>query len=496
MKLSTTLISRLTYIVAILHIVLFTYAAVSKISDFQNFQVQLGQSPLLTAFADKIALIVPSIEILIAIVLMIPKYRIIAIYASVFLMFLFTVYIVMILNFTSFVPCSCGGVLEKLSWKEHLLFNIVFVVIGIIVILLNKGIKHTAIITIVGIGIGTIMMTLLFLISEEIMHNENPFIRRFPQGTAARVASIDLKNTSYYIAGATNEKIYLANPIAPLQVFEYDPLLNHKKIHTIQLEQENFPFKAIQIKIVYPHFFLYDKTVPVIYRGSVTDWKAKLINNKKVGFNEIVFSDSQHAVIRTQMPNTTENILGIISFKDTIQLENNKTILQKQTDGDGVFDTDGTMQFSYEANKLIYTYYYRNQYITTDENLKNVKRGNTIDTTTTAKIKVIKINKSGDTKLAAPPYMVNKLTTVTNNLLMVNSMLRGKFESEKVWKNAAAVDVYDIITQEYLLSFYVYDEEEFKMKDFLATQEAVYIISGHFLLKYGFGERLKSKFKN
>ena len=78
---------------------------------------------------------------------------------------------------------------------------------------------------------------------------------------------------------------------------------------------------------------------------------------------------------------------------------------------------------------------------------------------------------------------------------MVNSTLRGKFESEKVWKNAAAVDVYDIITQEYLLSFYVYDEEEFKMKDFLATQEAVYIISGHFLLKYGFGERLKSKFK-
>ena len=36
-------------------IILFVYAAVSKLADFENFQVQVAQSPLLSAFATFIA---------------------------------------------------------------------------------------------------------------------------------------------------------------------------------------------------------------------------------------------------------------------------------------------------------------------------------------------------------------------------------------------------------------------------------------------------------
>ena len=42
-------------------------------------------------------------------------------------MTMFTVYIILILNFSDFVPCSCGGVLENLSWKEHVVFNVLFI---------------------------------------------------------------------------------------------------------------------------------------------------------------------------------------------------------------------------------------------------------------------------------------------------------------------------------------------------------------------------------
>ncbi len=325
------------------------------------------------------------------------------------------------------------------------------------------------------------------------MHKENPFIRRFPQGTAARVAKTDLKNTNFYIVGATEHSVFLADRKAPLQVYEYDTNLQTRKHFVIQLDNEEFPFKALQLKIVYPHFFLYDKTVPVIYKGSLTDWKAKLISQKQYAFSDIIFTSDYTAIFRGQVPSTRVNTLAHITNQDTATVYTNNTLLLKQIDG--IFDTDGTMQYSYELKKLVYTYYYRNQYIITDDELNIVGRGKTIDTISHAQIKVAKIVKSGDSKMSAPPLLVNKMSTITHNLLMVNSMLRGKFEDEKVWKSASVMDVYDISNQNYLLSFYVFDESGFEMKNCYATSEALYILSGHYLLKYGFGERIKSKIK-
>ena len=51
-------------------------------------------------------------------------------------MVMFTAYIVVITRFSEYVPCSCGGVLEKLSWDEHLVFNVGFVMLAAISILI------------------------------------------------------------------------------------------------------------------------------------------------------------------------------------------------------------------------------------------------------------------------------------------------------------------------------------------------------------------------
>ncbi|HTF20654.1 MAG TPA: MauE/DoxX family redox-associated membrane protein [Chryseolinea sp.] len=120
-----------------LFIMLFIYAALSKLSDIQQFRVQLGQSPMLTAYAKWVSWFVPAAEIGISILLMIGALRRIGLYAALFLMVTFTTYIFIIMNFSPFVPCSCGGVLENLGWTEHLFFNLVFVAFGIFGILLQ-----------------------------------------------------------------------------------------------------------------------------------------------------------------------------------------------------------------------------------------------------------------------------------------------------------------------------------------------------------------------
>ena len=125
--------------ISFLLIFIFVYAAFSKILDFQKFRVQLGQSPMLTAFAGWVAWIIPAVEILISLMLAIPRYRLAGLYASFSLMVMFTAYIIAITRFSEYVPCSCGGVLQNMSWNQHLLFNIGFVLIALTGVILHSS---------------------------------------------------------------------------------------------------------------------------------------------------------------------------------------------------------------------------------------------------------------------------------------------------------------------------------------------------------------------
>ncbi|MEI9917335.1 MAG: MauE/DoxX family redox-associated membrane protein [Bacteroidota bacterium] len=123
-------------IISALFVVLFIYAAVSKVMDYDKFRLQIGQSPVLTTFAGTIVWLVPAIEVVIAMLLMTKRFRLTGLYASFSLMVMFTAYIIVITRLSEYVPCSCGGVLEKLSWDEHMVFNIGFVLLASIAIVI------------------------------------------------------------------------------------------------------------------------------------------------------------------------------------------------------------------------------------------------------------------------------------------------------------------------------------------------------------------------
>jgi uncharacterized membrane protein YphA (DoxX/SURF4 family) len=117
--------------IATCFILLLVYAALTKLLDYQKFVVQIGQSPLLTNYASFIAWSIPAVEILIAVLLAWPRFRLVGLYSAFILMVMFTAYIAAILSFSEDIPCSCGGVLEKLGWKEHLVFNVVFILLAL-----------------------------------------------------------------------------------------------------------------------------------------------------------------------------------------------------------------------------------------------------------------------------------------------------------------------------------------------------------------------------
>src|SRR5690606_1463769 len=125
-------------IVVFLYVLLLVYAALTKLMDYQKFVVQLGQSPILTQYANLIAVAVPLLELVVSLLLIIPRTRQAGLYAGFCLMVMFTTYIVLASRFSDYVPCSCGGVLEGMTWTQHLIFNVVFVLLGLAAIMLHS----------------------------------------------------------------------------------------------------------------------------------------------------------------------------------------------------------------------------------------------------------------------------------------------------------------------------------------------------------------------
>jgi uncharacterized membrane protein YphA (DoxX/SURF4 family) len=130
--------STLIEIIIFLYTILFLYTGINKLLEYEVFKENLSETPLVGRIASSIALGLPLLEILVTIMLIIPRWRIIGLYAALALMAIFTTYVIAILLFDKKLPCSCGGIIQQLSWQEHLLFNITFILIALWGIALQK----------------------------------------------------------------------------------------------------------------------------------------------------------------------------------------------------------------------------------------------------------------------------------------------------------------------------------------------------------------------
>ena len=107
-------------------IFLFLYAALSKLLEFDKFRYQISQSPFIIRISRFVVWAIPISEILISAALFVRRTRSAGLYSAFFLMLLFTGYIFIMLRYSPYLPCSCGGVLSGMSWKQHFVFNLLF----------------------------------------------------------------------------------------------------------------------------------------------------------------------------------------------------------------------------------------------------------------------------------------------------------------------------------------------------------------------------------
>lgn len=106
---------------------LFIYTAYSKTVDHTRFLHGLNKVQLLTGYATLVSIIVPIVEVVVAVLLIIPKTVNTGLISFLIIMAGFTIYIIGAMIWEPKLPCHCGGAIEKLSWGQHIWFNLAFI---------------------------------------------------------------------------------------------------------------------------------------------------------------------------------------------------------------------------------------------------------------------------------------------------------------------------------------------------------------------------------
>lgn len=422
--------------------------------------------------------------------------RTIGLYFSFTIMVLFTAYIYIILHYSEFVPCSCGGILERMDWNTHLIFNIGAVLLAGSALfiknnILNRSILKLSVLLIMISGLSILLLILLHQRSEHILHMENNFTRRFLKHPLDLDKRFNLKYNSYYFAGATKDSIYLGNTTSPFSIFTIDS--NFKSIHEQRIipDRYDFTFKSPKIIMQYPKYYLFDGTVPVIYQGEKGKSNVQTLSYKQTYFTQLKnISFNSFAVVRYSQENAIQTLGLVFPFNDKAVIEK-PDVLEKVNDG--VFDTDGKLLFDDISKKVVYVYTYKNKFIAMDQNLEKGKSFKTIDEITIPDIQVVQL-KSGERKMKKPPLIVNKSAFVHHGVLFIESQRLGKNENKSQVGKSITIDMYDLGEQKYLGSFYLPLMEGLKFNELWINDNHLYTLIGNELFRYRLAQNITQHF--
>lgn len=126
-------------IIVSLLVLLFLYASFSKLLDFRTFIKEMNNQPLPNSWTPFLVWFIPCSEITLSLALIFERTRLSGFYGSLFLMGLFSGYtIIILLHAFSYIPCSCGGIIKRLTWRQHLVLNLFFTGLSIVGIILQR----------------------------------------------------------------------------------------------------------------------------------------------------------------------------------------------------------------------------------------------------------------------------------------------------------------------------------------------------------------------
>jgi len=134
-------------IIATFLVLLFSYTAAGKLLQQARFLFQLRLSPLpqVVSYAAILSWSVPVLEAGIAIILTVGivtgRFLNKGLRVSLLLMAAFEIYITAMFFSGKDLPCACGGIISLMSWRGHMIFNALTIILIVLALIDFSKIK-------------------------------------------------------------------------------------------------------------------------------------------------------------------------------------------------------------------------------------------------------------------------------------------------------------------------------------------------------------------
>lgn len=123
----------LSEVITLLIIVVLIYAAINKFINYRSFRLVLGITPSLKEMVSVLTWAIPLIELSIAILVMLQKTKIVGLYLSICLFF---IYLLGMFQLKLYAPNIRGGLLDGLSFTQYVIVNTFLLTLSLAGILL------------------------------------------------------------------------------------------------------------------------------------------------------------------------------------------------------------------------------------------------------------------------------------------------------------------------------------------------------------------------
>jgi len=122
---------RLIVAITIVLMAMWIPVVIDKWAYFELFASGMMNQPMSGQFNRFLVYLLPVLESLTVLLLIMGRTRTLGMLFSLVLMFLFTGYVgLALIGVWEKLPCSCGSVIKTLSWKQHFIFNLSFLILS------------------------------------------------------------------------------------------------------------------------------------------------------------------------------------------------------------------------------------------------------------------------------------------------------------------------------------------------------------------------------
>lgn len=126
---------------------LFLYTGFNKLVYPEQLYHAIKGIAVMAPIAEAVTLCIPLLEIIIACFLLFPPLKEAGMLLSFLLLLVFTVYTGYILVSPYPTPCTCTGIVDSLSWKQHFMLNLLLLLLNLWLILPFVRLKNIIAIT-------------------------------------------------------------------------------------------------------------------------------------------------------------------------------------------------------------------------------------------------------------------------------------------------------------------------------------------------------------